>query len=101
MRDWTMTVAGRRFRGVVLGPLTHGQFRAMIGPSGMCSASSVLVVRPAPDPARDARVAARRADDARRAGRALDRLLIPRETYCGRVGVCPGVSVCVECSQVN
>jgi hypothetical protein len=32
----------------------------------------------APDPARDARVAARRADDARRAGRALDRLSNPR-----------------------
>lgn len=36
------------------------------------------VVRPAPDPARDARVAKRRADDARRAGRALDALLAPR-----------------------
>lgn len=33
------------------------------------------VVVPAPDPARDARVAARRAADARRAGRALDRLI--------------------------
>jgi hypothetical protein len=33
------------------------------------------VVRPGPDPERDARVAKRRAEDARRAGRALDALL--------------------------
>lgn len=36
------------------------------------------IVRPAPDPERDARVARRRAVDARRAGQALDALLAPR-----------------------
>lgn len=41
------------------------------------------IVRPGPDPARDARVAARRAADARRAGRALDRMLTdPPELEC-------------------
>jgi hypothetical protein len=41
----------------------------------MTEESPAPVVRPAPDPARDARVARRRAEDARRAGRALDALL--------------------------
>lgn len=40
-----------------------------------------------PDPDRDARVAGRRAEDARRAGRALDRLLAPIECGPGWVKV--------------
>jgi hypothetical protein len=77
MNDWSVTHQGETFRKSVLSVLTHEQFRATIGRFGMCftAAAPRPVVRPAPDPARDARVAARRADDARRAGRALDALL--------------------------
>jgi hypothetical protein len=42
-------------------------------PRGACIMAPVVI--PPADPARDARVAARRAADARRAGRALDRLI--------------------------
>jgi hypothetical protein len=48
-------------------------------PYGKCLMPPPVVVRPAPDPARDARVARRRAEDARRAGRALDKMFAPDE----------------------
>jgi hypothetical protein len=45
-------------------------------PRGRCLMAPI--VRPGPDPDRDARVARRRASDARRAGQALDALLADR-----------------------
>jgi hypothetical protein len=56
------------------------------------------VVVPPTDLARDARVAARRAADARRAGRALDALLADQCTYpmCNQGGAVCGRNACVE-----
>lgn len=79
MNDWSVTRPGESFRRAVLSILTHEQFRATIGRSGLCFTAgrpvTAPVVRPAPDPERDARVAARREAARRRASADLDRFI--------------------------